>query len=332
MKREVLESPGTMIKEMKEASRQQIVEWLKSPVRERRKVAEMEIWQRPLYNEGLFNTIKTYVRGFSHDSAIHIFLAVEAGSRAWGFESPDSDFDIRFIYGRPLPSYLKLDPKDDTMRHEISLKDGESIDMVGWDIMKALRLFRNWNPAIMEWLHSPIIYKEKTEFAPKLRELASEQVNAEKQMHHYLGIADKHFKEFVEGKDKIQVKKYLYALRHILACAWVDVYNEVPPVIFDVLRKEIHAITRDRYEKEFCRELRDDIESLIQQKMSVEESHLTEPYERINTFIKSEIEHFKAYMRKIQFNYQFDPTPMLNKLFLDSLGDTGLSWGRVYYG
>src|SRR5688500_16659645 len=87
-----------------------------------------------------------------HD--IKILYAVESGSRAWGFDSTDSDWDVRFFYIHKLDWYLKIDDRKDNQEEILP----NNIDLVGWELKKALRLFRKSNPLMLEWLRSPIVY------------------------------------------------------------------------------------------------------------------------------------------------------------------------------
>src|SRR5271163_1132955 len=81
---------------------------------------------------------------------IDILFAAESGSRAWGFASPDSDYDVRFIYRRrALTDYVRIDPGRDVIEQMLP----DDLDMAGWDILKAGGLFRKSNPALLEWLH-----------------------------------------------------------------------------------------------------------------------------------------------------------------------------------
>lgn len=82
---------------------------------------------------------------------VRILHAVESGSRAWGFESPDSDFDVRFIYVRPRDYYLKLEQTRDVLEFPIN----DLLDVNGWDLQKALRLLHRSNPSVFEWFKSP---------------------------------------------------------------------------------------------------------------------------------------------------------------------------------
>ena len=110
--------------------------------------------------------IQTQLRRIEEEENIKILLAVESGSRAWGFASPDSDYDVRFIYIRRMEDYLKLEK----VRDVIELPMDDVLDMNGWDLQKTLRLLYKSNPTLFEWFSSPIVYQE-TEFADKFRDL-----------------------------------------------------------------------------------------------------------------------------------------------------------------
>lgn len=95
---------------------------------------------------------------------IQILYAVESGSRAWGFASVNSDWDVRYIYVHRPEWYLHIDDKKDN-QEEILPND---IDLAGWELRKALRLFRKSNPPMLEWLDSPIVYREQFTTAERL--------------------------------------------------------------------------------------------------------------------------------------------------------------------
>src|SRR5438105_459905 len=116
---------------------------------------------------------------------VRILYAVESGSRAWGFDSPDSDYDVRFIYIRPVREYLRVSPPRDVIELPIT----ETLDVNGWDIYKALELYRKSNPPLLEWLNSPIVYREKGELAADLRRLARDYFSPLRMTYHYLSMA-----------------------------------------------------------------------------------------------------------------------------------------------
>jgi len=164
----------------------------------------------------------------THD--VRILYACESGSRAWGFASPDSDHDIRFIFVRPANSYLSVMDGLDSI--ELPL-EGE-LDAGGWDVRKALRLLGKSNGALVEWLHSPIVYRESPGFRSRWREVARTVFSPRASSDHYRGLA----KQMVLGKldgEAVRAKDYLYALRAALSAGWVAAGKGIPPVPFPEL-------------------------------------------------------------------------------------------------
>lgn len=144
------------------------------------------------------------------EHGVRILLAVESGSRAWGFESSSSDFDARFIYVHPQDWYLSvgLEEQRDVIEYPIV----EDIDLNGWDLRKALRLFWKFNPAFVEWIQSPIIYAEHSAFAAQVRALLPTIYSCESGIHHYRSMAKTNFRGYLKG-DLVPLKKYFYVLR-----------------------------------------------------------------------------------------------------------------------
>ena len=105
-------------------------------------------------------TILSELEKIEEQYGVRVLHAVESGSRAWGFASPDSDYDVRFVYVRPAADYLRLDEPRDV----IEWKTDEVLDINGWDLKKALLAFAKGNPNIMEWANSPIIYRKAPEW------------------------------------------------------------------------------------------------------------------------------------------------------------------------
>ena len=110
---------------------------------------------------------------------VKILLAVESGSRAWGFASPDSDYDVRFIYARPVSDYLRLEETRDV----IELPIDDELDINGWDLRKTLRLIYKSNPTVFEWLNSPIVYL-KSDFAAEINTAAKDYFSVKKALYH----------------------------------------------------------------------------------------------------------------------------------------------------
>ena len=161
---------------------------------------------------------------------VRIVYACESGSRAWGFPSADSDYDIRFLYVRPMEWYLSIDVKRDVIERPV--QDG--LDISGWDLKKALRLFCKSNPPLLEWLGSPIVYLEQYSAAESMRGLLPDYYSPTTCLHHYLRMARGNYREYLKG-DVVWIKKYFYVLRPILAMNWIERVWGVVPTDFNIL-------------------------------------------------------------------------------------------------
>lgn len=162
-----------------------------------------------------------------------ILYACEAGSRAWGFPSVDSDFDVRFIYLRPPEHYLCIDVE--TRRDVIECPMDGLWDVNGWDLRKALRLMRKSNPPLLEWLTSPVIYHEVGDTPARMRAFLPTWFDPVAAQYHYLHMARRNHGEYLMGEE-VWTKKYLYVLRPLLVCRWLEMgTGVVPPVDFATL-------------------------------------------------------------------------------------------------
>lgn len=158
-----------------------------------------------------------------------ILHACESGSRAWGFASQDSDYDVRFIYVHDTAWYLRLGETRDVIEWALD----EALDINGWDLSKALRLMRASNPTIIEWLGSPIVYRERDEFA-LVRNLAESALSPRPIIYHYLNMARKNQTTHLSA-DRVRLKKYFYVMRSLLSAQWVIHRLSAPPVPFHEL-------------------------------------------------------------------------------------------------
>lgn len=161
---------------------------------------------------------------------VEILYACESGSRGWGFESRDSDWDVRFIYRHPRDWYLSLDEGRDV----IELPVEEGLDVNGWDLRKSLRLMKRANPVLLEWLSSPVVYREEPETMRRCRDLSAHFHRPMASFHHYLHMARGNFREYLKG-ERVWLKKYLYVLRPVLACLWIERGLGAPPMPFGEL-------------------------------------------------------------------------------------------------
>lgn len=166
------------------------------------------------------------------EEKVRILYACESGSRAWGFPSADSDYDVRFIYAHPPDWYLSIDLED--KRDVIERPILDELDVSGWDIRKALQLLRKSNPPLLEWLTSPIIYRQVPETAEKLRSAIAEFYSPISSYHHYLNMARNNLREYMK-LDVVNIKKYFYILRPLLAIKWIVEDNGPVPMEFEKL-------------------------------------------------------------------------------------------------
>jgi predicted nucleotidyltransferase len=163
---------------------------------------------------------------------VRILYACESGSRAWGFPSPDSDYDVRFIYVHRLDWYLGLDEGPDTLNFPVD----DELDLAGWELRKTLRLLRGSNAALFEWLQSPIVYHEAPGFRAQLAPLLPQAFNLKAGLHHYLGQLRRGVEEDLISEE-VRLKRLFYSLRSALAARWIRERHGLPPMEFALLRE-----------------------------------------------------------------------------------------------
>lgn len=221
--------------------------------------------------------IKRRLAEVERDEHVTILYACESGSRAWGFESLNSDYDVRFIYARPSDWYLTIDLE--RRRDVIERPIDDEIDLNGWDVRKALQLFAKTNPPLIEWLFSPVVYHQHGWFADQMRRLAPIVYNFASARHHYLHMAEGNFREYLKG-DTVLRKKYLYVLRPLLAVAWIESNLGIVPMEFDRL------VTGTIKELE----LKSEIDELVRMKRAGDELDRGPRFTAIHSFIESELD------------------------------------------
>ena len=182
----------------------------------------------------------------AHD--VRILYAAESGSRAWGFGSPDSDFDVRFIYVHPRDWYLRLAEPRDVIEEGI---DAHLIDCNGWDLRKALRLLLKSNPVLHEWLVSPIVYTDDGDFRPAARDLFERHATPRALAAHYWSIARGQWQREIDGREAVRLKKYVYIIRPLLALQWVVTRRTPPPMHIDALLAAVPlvGVVRDEIDR-----------------------------------------------------------------------------------
>lgn len=240
---------------------------------------------------------------------IAILHAVESGSRAWGFPSPDSDFDVRFIYVRPPEFYLKLEKTRDV----IELPINDMLDINGWDLNKTLRLLHSSNPTLFEWMSSPIVYR-KTEFIDLLAPILDDYFSCKSGLYHYLSMAEGNYRDYLKG-DMVRAKKYFYVIRPILACKWILRHRRKPPMLF-----------RDLMDSELDTALKPAVDRLLDLKMNAPEVKEIPRVDEINQYLDMSIETLKAEIMAFPAEHKPDWEP-LNRLFLDEVQKAGVDLG-----
>jgi predicted nucleotidyltransferase len=243
------------------------------------------------------------LKRLERDEDVRILYACESGSRAWGFESSDSDFDVRFIYIHPREWYLSVDT--DSKRDVIELPIDGELDISGWELRKALRLFRKSNPPLLEWLGSPIVYIETTALASRLRKLQDTYCSPKACAHHYLHMARGNFREYLRGPE-VRLKKYLYVLRPVFAIKWIEAGLGVVPTEFPVLVDRLAEPP-----------LQEAIGEFLAQKRRGFESDLGPAIPAISDFIQMELERLGTFEMAVPVSKA--PIEPLNELFRSTL-------------
>ena len=220
------------------------------------------------------NEVLSTLTRIEREENVTVLFACESGSRGWGFASPDSDYDVRFIHVNRLPWYLTVMPGRDVIERPIS----GDLDVAGWDLRKALRLLQKSNPTLLEWLRSPIMCSENTELMTRLRELAVTHFSNVSGYHHYVSMAKKNFREHLRG-EVVRYKKYFYVLRPLLAARWIREGRGAPPMRFADLAE---ATITDAA-------LIAEINALLAVKMRAGESATSRRWPAIHDFIVSEL-------------------------------------------
>ncbi len=244
----------------------------------------------------MFQEIQNQLINIERKYNVQILYACESGSRAWGFPSTDSDYDVRFIYSLPKEQYLSIEERKDT----IDIPVNEVLDINGWDLRKSLRLFCNSNAPFYEWLQSPIVYQQDESFLKDVKALMPAYFSLRKGMHHYLGMAKNAWSE-LQG-DEVRIKKYFYCLRPILAARWIVDKQELPPMEFDSLRT---LVTDENWQKA--------IDELLMIKARATEKTTIQPVSVLHTFIEEQMEFCEQHVPSSP-KEEIDTEP-LNTLF-----------------
>ncbi len=246
--------------------------------------------------------IKDELRRIEMENNIDILYAVESGSRAWGFASVDSDYDVRFIYKRPKDFYLRLEKSRDTLEFMLP----NDLDVSGWDIDKTLKLLRSSNPSLIEWINSPIVYKTTPEFkliSDELKRCFSVKTGT----YHYLSMAKNNYMTYFGG-ETVSVKKYFYVLRPILAAKYILKTKTPPPVPFvDLMKSELDD------------EMKGYFDELLAIKMSAKEKHNIPHMQVVDDYIEANIAKIEEELQVLPKEEPIE-WDALDKLFCDLIG------------
>ena len=241
------------------------------------------------------------IREIEEKEQVKVLHVVESGSRAWGFASPDSDYDVRFIYVRDKNFYLSLRDQKDFIDWELN----DVLDINGWDLKKALQHFHKSNATLFEWSNSPVVYYTTDEWQ-RIYDKAKNYFACKSALYHYYGTANKNYHEYLTG-DMVKYKKYFYVLRPILACKWIEEKKGPPPILFDELRNSV---------------LEDDmklaVEDLLAKKIKMSEADKAPKIDLINKYIEEKLDYYKAMADTMADDRKTDWEP-LDKLFIDNL-------------
>ena len=246
----------------------------------------------------IIDTIKEKLIEIEKRENIKILHCVESGSRAWGFPSPDSDYDVRFIYVRPKEYYLRLDKTRDVIEWQLD----ETLDINGWDVQKMLRLLHSSNPTVFEWKNSPIVYKTSDEWK-SISNVIDDYFNAKSGIYHYLSMAKTNYRDYLKG-DVVRLKKYFYVLRPILACEYIRENQKSPPMLFKNLLCYLDG------------EVKNEVLKLLELKMGTSELGEGKTVISINRYIEDKISEFEEYAKSIPFSEKTGWSD-LNNLFLE---------------
>lgn len=245
--------------------------------------------------------IESRLTAIEAEHGVRVLYACESGSRGWGFASPDSDYDVRFIYAQPLSWYLRVSPQRDVIELPIS----DELDINGWDLRKALGLLKKGNATLIEWLDSPVVYRADPEFLLAMRDAAQQTHQTERSFHHYAHMARKNYREYLQG-DTVRLKKYLYVLRPLLATLWIEQGRGIAPMRFQDL---VDAIVTDPA-------LRAAIDQLLVIKRAAAESEYGLPLPAINAFVDAELTRLESVLPPVLRDADYS---ILDRLMMDTV-------------
>lgn len=248
-------------------------------------------------NTEIAEKIDAELKSIEAKENVKILYAVESGSRAWGVESPDSDYDVRFIYMRPKEDYLRLDEIKDVIEWQLD----DVMDINGWDIKKTLIQFHKGNATLFEWGGSPVVYKT-TGIWERIYEDCRQYFSGKVALCHYYGTAKSTYAQYLT-QEQVRYKKYIYALRPLLACKYIEENGSIPPVGFEELLGQ--RLDEGLY---------DEIMRMLEIKAQSDEKTLNSRLPRIQKYIEDEIAKYAVLSRSAKDDRNTDWN-VLNRIF-----------------
>ena len=222
------------------------------------------------------------LKQIEEQKGVRILHAIESGSRSWGFPSPDSDWDVRFVYVRPMADYLRVSETKDTIEWKLD----EVLDINGWDLKKIMRLCANGNATPFEWMNSPDVYCSSPEW-PEIAQVCCGYFSEKSAVNHYLGLAANTWQKYLTG-ETVRYKKYFYALRPLLCARYIEQYHKAPPMLFaDLLKLDLPAGVRGA------------VGDLLERKKATGEGAESPHIPPIRDYIRGELERQKEICRMI---------------------------------
>ena len=246
--------------------------------------------------------MKKHLEEIEQEKDVVILYACESGSRAWGFPSQDSDYDVRFLYLNRPEWYLSIAQGRDV----IERKHDGILDINGWDILKGLRLFRKSNPSFIEWINSPIIYLDRYDLRENIQSVMHKYFSQTVCSYHYLHMARGNYKDYLKA-DTVWIKKYFYVLRPLLAVLWMQQGRGIVPTDFNVIINKI----------DISISLKRELRKLIIEKKAGKELGRGKRNSVISSFIEKELDI------QIGMDHRYSapsaPTEVLDTIFTDLL-------------
>ncbi|WP_080848846.1 nucleotidyltransferase domain-containing protein [Cytobacillus gottheilii] len=250
------------------------------------------------------NEIVRYLNKIEAEYHVKIIYACESGSRVWGYSTESSDYDVRFVYVHHPDYYLSIDPVGvGAKRDVIEQTPANELDFAGWDLTKALKMFRKSNPSFLEWLYSEDVYIERYDTAKAIRKLTGVIFSPQTGLFHYVNMAEGNMKGAERGSD-FQVKRWINVLRPLLAAKWIEEKCSFPPLNVQSLLDEVN--------------LEDNMNKIGRKILAREQGEVKEQLLLFRDYAKQEISRILTEAKKSSEKHG-DYTDELNAIFRKTL-------------